>query len=217
MFPLIQMLVIRGFRDTLFTHGASAGLYPIFFYIIITITPYCLLTGFILPYAQKVLKDNQFPFTSGDLYITDSGGDIAGGILFSFILVYWLKPFPTALLIMVGVLLLVKYRMNVFFLIALLSASLFYYYSLNSLFEKHTLVGQYGEIVRYLDSPYGRIVISKEGTQHTFWESGAPLYSDANVISSEEKVHYPLCQLDKVEIVLLVSGGLGETLREVSK
>ncbi|UCF56284.1 MAG: hypothetical protein JSW15_09355, partial [Deltaproteobacteria bacterium] len=76
---------------------------------------------------------------------------------------------------------------------------------------------QYGDIVQYLESPYGRIVITKEGPQHTFWESGAPLYSDANIINSEEKIHYTLSQLGRVEYVLLVSGGLGETLGEVEK
>lgn len=76
---------------------------------------------------------------------------------------------------------------------------------------------QYGNIIRYVESPYGRIVITKEGPQHTFWESGVPLYSDADIVNSEEKVHYPLSQLERVKNVLLVSGGLGETLAEVSK
>jgi spermidine synthase len=68
-----------------------------------------------------------------------------------------------------------------------------------------------------VESPYGRIVISKEGTQHTFWESGTPFYSDADIVNSEEKIHYALSQLEEVRSVLLVSGGLGETLLEVSK
>jgi len=220
--PLLQIIMIREFREICFTHGASPGFYPIFLYILITISPYCLLTGFILPYAQKVLNDNYYPFTSGDLYLTDSIGDIIGGILFSFVLVYWLKPFPTialtsAVLILISFLILISSQRNILLLIALISASLFYYYSTNSHFEKSSLASQYGDIVDYVESPYGRIVISKEGTQHTFWESGLPLYSDSNIINSEEKVHYPLCQLDQVENVLLVSGGLGETLAEVSK
>ncbi len=222
VWPLLQIIMIRGFRETYFTHGASPGFYPILLYILITISPYCLLTGFILPYAKKVLDDNYYPFKSGDLYLTDSIGDITGGILFSFILVYWLKPFSTIaitsfVLILVSFLILINSRRNILILIALLSASLFYYYSTNSHFEKDTLTPQYGDIAHYVESPYGRIVISKEGTQHTFWESGLPLYSDSNVINSEEKIHYPLSQLDQIENVLLVSGGLGETLAEVSK
>jgi spermidine synthase len=222
VWPLLQMILIRGGRDALFTHGASPGFYPIFFYILITLTPYCLLTGFILPYALRVLNAGHYPFESGDLYLTDSIGDITGGALFSFILVYWLKPFPTialtsALLILIALFLMFKYRRHILLLAALFSTALFCYFSLNSTFERHTLADQFGDIVRYVESPYGRIVISREGAQHTFWESGAPLYSDSNVINSEEKVHYPLCQLDRLKHVLLVSGGLGETLAEVSK
>ncbi|UCF84898.1 MAG: hypothetical protein JSV50_04505, partial [Desulfobacteraceae bacterium] len=222
VWPLFQIIVIREFRETIFIHGTSPGFYPIFFYIIITVAPYCLLTGFILPYAQKALNDHHYPFRSGDLYLTDSVGDITGGVIFSFILVYWLKPFliiavTSTLLICVILLLLVWYRMYMFFVTGLVLTCVFYLYSTNALFERLTLTNQYGNIQQYLESPYGRIVISKEGTQHTFWESGVPFYSDLNVISSEEKIHYALCQLDVVKDVLLVSGGFGEALDEVAK
>lgn len=222
IWPLLQIIGIRGFREFFFIHGVSPGFYPILFYILITVTPYCLLTGFVLPYSQNVLNISHYPFESGDLYITDSIGDIAGGAIFSFILVYLLKPFPiiaitSSLLILVALLLLVKQRQYVLLAGALIVCSGFYLFSTNSRFETFTLSGQYGDIVHYLESPYGRIVITKEGSQHTFWESGLPLYSDSNIISSEEKVHYPLSQLDRVETLMLVSGGLGETLKEVSK
>jgi spermidine synthase len=222
IWPLLQIISIRGFRELIFIHGASPGFYQIFFYIMITTAPYCLLVGFILPYALKVLHECRYEFTSGELYITDSIGDITGGILFSFILVYWMKPFKTialtsGLLIAVAIFLLLKSRRYLLLVATVLLAFLFYLFSLNGQFETSTLARQYGEIVRYLESPYGRIVVTKEGPQHTFWESGLPLYSDANIIRSEEKVHYPMSQLERVENILLVSGGLGETLDEVSK
>jgi spermidine synthase len=222
LWPLLQIIVIREFREIFFQHGTSPGFYPIFFYIIVTICLYCLLTGFILPCAQKVMQEGQYNFTSGDLYLTDSIGDITGGFAFSFVLVYWVKPFLTiaicsTVLILIGLVLLFRLQRYLFLITALIACSVFYYFSTNRGFENFTLSHQYGEVVRYLESPFGRIVVSKEGPQFTFWESGVPLYSDANIVNSEEKVHYPLCQLDKIENVLLVSGGLGETLVEVSK
>ncbi|UCB49130.1 MAG: hypothetical protein JSW56_18825 [Deltaproteobacteria bacterium] len=222
IWPLIQIILIRELRESIFIHGVSPGFHQIFFYIMATTAPYCLMVGFILPYSLKVLQDNDYPFTSGELYLTDNIGDICGGILFSFILVYWVKPFRTiaftsGLMIIVGLMLLFSARRYYVLVPALLSVFLFYMFSLNSHFETSTLSKQYGHIVQYVESPYGRIVITKEGPQHTFWESGAPLYSDANIINSEEKIHYPLSQLDRVEYVLLVSGGLGETVGEVAK
>jgi len=220
--PLPQLLLIRYFRESVFVHGASPGFNQIVFYILATTSVYCLLLGFILPYSLRVLHERGESFTSGGLYITDSIGDITGGILFSFVLVYSFTPFVTiaitsGILILVVLLFFLMFRRFVLFLFGLVCAGLFCLFSLNGHFEKLTLSLQYGEILRYVESPYGRIVITKEGPQHTFWESGTPFYSDADIVNSEEKIHYVLSQLDGVQNVLLVSGGLGETLLEVSK
>ncbi len=222
IWPILQLIAIRSLRNVFFAHGVSPGFYPIFFYILATITPYCLLIGFILPYAQKVMHSCRYAFASGELYLTDNIGDIIGGALFSFLLVYLLKPFSiiavtSTLLILVAILLLSQTRGILLLFSALICASCFYYYAMSGQFEEFTMARQYGQIDQYLESPYGRIVISREGNQHTFWESGTPFYSDANIMTSEEKVHYPLCQLEQVENVLLVSGGLGETMAEISK
>jgi spermidine synthase len=220
--PLPQLILIRYFRESVFVHGASPGFNQVFFYILATIALYCLLLGFILPYSLRVLNERGENFTSGGLYVTDSIGDITGGILFSFVLVYSFTPFVTVaitsgLLILAVLLLFLVFRRFVLFVFSLVCTGLFCLFSLNSHFEKLTLSPQYGDILRYVESPYGRIVISKEGPQHTFWESGTPFYSDADIVNSEEKIHYALSQLEEVRSVLLVSGGLGETLLEVSK
>jgi len=222
VWPLIQLIYIRGFREMVFIHGSSTGFYQIFLYIFLTTAPYCLLLGFILPFSLTVMRSNYMDFTSGDLYITDNIGDIIGGALFSFILVYWLKPFKiialsSSLLILISLLLFSKRRSFLHFFIPAILVGLFYFYGLTDQYELSTMSKQYGHIVKYIESPFGRIVITTEGPQHTFWESGVPLYSDHNIIESEEKIHYPLCQLDKVERVLLISGGFGESIDEVEK
>ncbi|MBN2122872.1 MAG: hypothetical protein JW821_01145 [Deltaproteobacteria bacterium] len=222
IWPLFQLIMIRYFREILFSHGVAPGFYAIFFYILITTAPYCFMVGFVLPYALKVLQDLRRPFTSGGLYITDNIGDITGGVLFSFLLVYWLKPFKTlavtsTLLLIIGLLLLLRIERRMAFMCCLGLSGLFYLVAVNAHLETATLSKQYGDIARYVESPYGRIVVTREGPQHTLWESGVPIYSTADVVGSEEKVHYPLSQLEEVESVLLVSGGLGETLGEVRK
>ena len=222
VWPLIQLILIRNFREILFIHGISPGFYQILFYIMMTLAPYCLMVGFILPHSLTLLHGLRHEFTSGELYLTDSIGDVCGGILFSFALVYWVKPFKTiaftsTLMIIVGFILLISARRYFLLILTSVWVFLFCLYVFDSSFEISTLSKQYGDIVRYVESPYGRIVVSREGSQHTFWESGNPLYSSANLINSEEKIHYPLVQLERVESVLLVSGGLGESLGEVEK
>jgi spermidine synthase len=222
LWPLLQLVLIRDLREIVFIHGAAPGFYPIFFYILGITSPYCLAVGFILPYALTVLQSDRLGFTSSELYVTDSIGDIAGGVLFSFILVYWMKPFKaigvtSSLLVLTVLFLLSASRRYVLLVLVLFCSVFFYAFSLNSGYERSTLSPQYGNILRYVESPYGRIVITKEGPQHTVWESGVPFYSDAEIVHSEEKVHYALSQLHQVRQVLLVSGGLGETLVEVAK
>lgn len=222
LWPLLQLVGVRALRGAFFAHGVSPGFYSILLYIFICILPYCLLTGFVLPYSQKLLNTPRHDFKSGELYFYDGIGDVLGGALFSFILVFLLSPFAaiavsSTALILISLLLLLEFRRYVFLSIALIPAIFFYHYTLNADFEKATLIDQYGQIIQYLESPFGRIVISKEGEQYTLWESGTPLYSGANVIKSEEKIHYSLCHLDQVKDVLLISGGLGKTLEEVVK
>jgi spermidine synthase len=223
LFPLIQIGAIRLFRDSIFIHGESPGFYPTFFSILAFSAPYAFLIGFLLPYSLSVIRRHGGAFSSGQLYITDNIGDIAGGILFSFILVYLLSPFQiivisSSLLILVSLVLLIRARGRLLFVVSLILAAVFLYVGLEKGFELKTLQGQYGaDIVSYRESPYGRIVLTREEGQYTLWESGSPIYSSFSITAAEEKVHYPLSQVDPVEDVLLVGGGMGETVDEVMK
>ncbi|TET94157.1 MAG: hypothetical protein E3J28_03080 [Desulfobacteraceae bacterium] len=223
LFPLIQIIAIRLFRDIIFIHGESPGFYPIFFFILALSAPYAFLIGFILPYSLAVIKASHGEFTAGQLYITDNIGDITGGVLFSFVLVYFFSPFKiiaftSFLLILISLVLIISLKRYILFFVAFLSITLFFGFAFEKRFELSTLSNQYGlNIVSYRESPYGRIVLTKEKEEYTFWESGMPTFSTFNITAAEEKVHYPLCQLEKIEDVLLVSGGMGETLGEILK
>jgi len=223
LFPLIQISAIRVFRDTIFIHGEAPGFYPIFFFILAFSAPYAFLIGFLLPYSLSVIRRQGGAFSSGQLYITDNIGDIAGGVLFSFILVYLLSPFQiivitSSLLILICLVLLIYARGYLLFAVSLASVAVFLYVALEKDFELKTLQDQYGQnIVSYRESPYGRIVLTREEGQYTIWESGSPIYSTFSITAAEEKVHYPLSQVDHLENVLLVGGGIGETLDEILK
>ncbi|NLD36286.1 MAG: fused MFS/spermidine synthase [Desulfatiglans sp.] len=223
IWPFPQLIIIRHLRDILMLHGTSAGFYQILLYVGITTAPYAILTGYILPCSLELIKANYHDFTSGELYITDNIGDILGGVIFSFILVYRFNPFKTiaitsGILILISLCMFIRYKKNHLAVVSLMIIATFYIYALNQDFERSTLTGQYGDILKYKETPIGRLVITKEAAQHTFWESGAPLYSTGDIKGSEEKVHYPLIQLDNdIEDILLISGGIGETLSELSK
>ncbi len=56
-FSSLQILAIRMLRDVFFVYGSSVGFYPTWLYTLFTITPYCLLLGFVLPYSLFALRN----------------------------------------------------------------------------------------------------------------------------------------------------------------
>ena len=223
IFPLIHITAIRVLRDIAFIHGESPGFYPIFLFVLTLSAPYAFLIGFILPHALAVIRERERQFTAGELYVTDNMGDIAGGALCSFVLIYYLSPFKIValssfLLIGISLLLLFRLRRYVTLIMTLVVAVVFFALAFSKGFEWSTLSYQYGPNVEtYRESPYGRIVLTRERGEYTLWESGNPVFSTFNIAAAEEKVHYPLCQLQRVEDVLLISGGMGETFTEIMK
>jgi spermidine synthase len=221
LWPLLQLLAIRWGREAAFLHGSDPGFYAVFLFVLAATAPYCIMAGFILPCALDVLRDEPLPLSAGGLYITDSIGDIIGGVLFSFFLVYWFKPFTIVVLtsaLLIGLGMVLAGRGRRMLRIALVPpVCAFLYVGLNAEVELESLAPGFGEIVRYEESPYGRIVITRDSGAHTFWESGVPLRAGTDLAHIEEKVHYPLSQVEEVGRVLLVSGGIGGTLQEVRK
>jgi len=222
IWPLLQLLAIRWGREAVFLHGSAPGFYAIFLFALVTTAPYCLLAGFVLPCALETLRARDETLTSGGLYLTDSVGDIVGGALFSFLLVYWLKPLSivvvtSGILLVSGLALLAVARRTVLLGMGLFVVSVFVGFGLHSELEVKSLEGASGKIIRYDESPYGRIVVTRGNGNTTFWESGVPLAAGEDLTYVEEKIHYPLSQLRSVDQVLLVSGGIGGTIDEVRK
>ena len=89
---MLQILAIRRLRDIIFIQGSSVGFYPTWLFSFLVITPYCLLLGFVLPYSLFVLRTDTADYPGARIYITDNIGDITGGALFSFVLVYLVDP-----------------------------------------------------------------------------------------------------------------------------
>ena len=88
----LQIPAIRELRNVFFIHGSSVGFYPTWLFTFLIITPYCLLLGFALPYSLFALRAENANYSGARIYITDNIGDISGGALFSFALVYLVTP-----------------------------------------------------------------------------------------------------------------------------
>jgi spermidine synthase len=210
----VQILAIRYFRDVFFIHGSSAGFYPILLYSFLATAPYCLMIGFVLPYSLFVIRTSNPDYPGASIYITDNLGDVSGGALFSFVLVFWVSPMTAVFLanlpLLLSVLLLFhqfsRRRLSVYLgaaaTLAVLGAGVF--------LEPSSLVPPEGRLVYYSESRYGRIQVLQDQEQFTLFVGGVPLFSSQNLNMAEETIHYPLSQVDTAQNILLISaqGGM---------
>jgi spermidine synthase len=216
----LQIPAIRELRDVIFIHGSSVGFYPTWLFSFLIITPYCLLLGFVLPYSLFVIRTGISDYPGTRIYITDNIGDISGGALFSFVLVYLVTPLQAIFLanlpLLAAVYLLFpvsrRHRPAVLQAVALVVVILvggFFW-------EKASLAPAAGKLAYYRETRYGRIAVHQDREQFTLFEDGIPVFSSQNLSIAEETVHYPLSQLDRIEHVLLISAQ-GGVMAELQK
>ncbi len=204
-----QLMAIRQVHDLVFIPGSSIGFYPTFAYTFFSIAPYSLLLGFTLPYSLIVIRNHIAAYPGIRIYIFDNIGDIGGGALFSFALVYFTTPFQAVFIAHLPLLftLLRLYASaydakilpvfgTIIGLTALFSAMFF---------EIPALKPRAGELSFYQETPYGRIEIIKDREQYTLFQNGQPVFSSQDFTAAEETVHYPLSQIHSVRRVLMIS------------
>jgi spermidine synthase len=218
--PGLQIMAIRGLRDYFFIHGSSVGFYPTFAYTFITIAPYGLLLGFVLPYSLFVLRLEKPDYPGAFIYMTDNIGDVTGGALFSFILVYLVTPMQAVFLSNLPLLaaacfLFISIRRH--HPAAFIGTGLALTILLAGIFmEPASLVTSKGEPVYYHESRYGRIAVYKDKEQFTLFMDGTPVFSNQNLTMAEETIHYPLSQSTNPQKILMISaqGGMFEELQK---
>lgn len=217
---ILQIPAIRQIRDIVFIHGSSVGFYPTWLFTFVALTPYCLLLGFVLPYSLFVLRASNAQYSGARIYMTDNIGDVCGGALFSFALVYLVSPLQAILLShlpLLGAIYLLfpapgRHRPAVILALGLLGIIL----GAGVILEKRSLTPAEGKLVFYRETRYGRIEVHKDQDQHTLFEDGVPVFSSQNQSLAEEIIHYPLSQLDPPNHILLISAQ-GGVMAELKK
>lgn len=220
--PLVEVVAVRVLRDVVFVRGAAAGVVGTVLGSMGALLPFCLVAGAFLTLACAVLARDAGRTSIGRVYLADSLGSIAGGVLFSFVLLPWfdhfaLLCFPAALNLLLAAVLAWHCRRWLLLASTLtVAAGLGTHLALINADAITTAVQHWGQSVVFrANSPYGRLVVTDESGQLTFFESGVPLLSAPNVDQLEETVHYALSQRPDAHKVLLISGGVAGTAREI--
>ena len=218
--PALQIFAIRILRDFVFIHGSSVGFYSVFGYTFCMIIPYGLLLGFVLPYTLFVLRSEKSGYSGTRIYMIDNIGDVSGGLIFSFLLVYLCTPmqslFVTGIILLGASFFVFPKQKRYGAPVILCTGFIFIILLAGIMLEPESLAPLEGELAYYKETPYGRIEVHRDREQFTLFEDGKPLFSSQNLVTSEESVHHPMSQLDNPKNILLISAE-GGIMNELSK
>ncbi len=206
--------------------GEALSLVSIFIYSFLILLPFCLVSGFMVTLACGIFSElGKTPAGQvGRIYFFETLGSVCGGMLFSYVLIYLLESFQVIYTVVLLNLLLAfilsmkfnrkrLHELSIFFMLA------FLIFLVNFDLQKTTNRLQYPgqEILFQKYSPYGNLVVTKLGSQVNFFENSVPLFTTEDAIANEEVVHYAMVQHENPKNVLLISGGVSGTLKEILK
>jgi len=222
--PVADVFVLRALRNVVFVRGAAVGITGTVFSCFVLLAPYCLVAGYLLTLASLILATKKEAASIGQVYFLDNVGDVVGGVLFSFILVWWWDHFqilylPAFLNLLFACLVALLFkRKRLLATAAAVTAALAATTLLWDLDDVSAAM-QYpaGRIVYKGNSPYGNLVVTESAGQYDFIHNGVFLFSTHDVERVEETVHYAMVQRPDAERVLLISGGVSGTAKEILK
>ena len=88
--PLAQVFAVRALRNVVFVRGAEVGVTGTVLSAAVLLLPFCIVAGYTLTLACSILNRRGDASGAGRVYVADSLGSVAGGALFSFVLVRFL-------------------------------------------------------------------------------------------------------------------------------
>jgi spermidine synthase len=224
LLPLVQVFFLRSLRNVVFIRGAAVGVSETVLSALILLLPYCLTAGYGLTLACSLLAREAGASGIGHVYVADSIGSIAGGVLFSFVLVRFLDHagilvYPAVLNLLVAAAMGIHTGHKLLSAIAGALAGAVLAAAVLVDLDGVSTAWQYPRqhIVARANSPYGKLLVTESDGQLDFIENGVPLTSTRDDQHVEEAVHYAMAQRPHARKVLLVGGGISGTARELLK
>jgi spermidine synthase len=213
--------------------GELAGLPPLLLAASASLAPFTLLAGFVFAAAVSVLADERLSGTgaTGDVYVLEAAGAVAGGAVLSFLLLGRWDPVRIAFLAM-------SLNSAVAFALAaaarksgarsrglsaaaltLTAAAAICAGPLGTIIDDASIAAQWRDVGFHSrkNSIYGLIVTTESHGQLGVYESGVLVASSPDRLVAEEAVHLTMLQHPAPRSVLLLGGGLGGSVAEILK
>ncbi len=216
--------------------GELTGLGPLIAAGAASLAPFTLVSGFMFALAVSVLsrEPGQRESAVGSVYVLEAVGAALGGLLVSFVLLPSWDPVRIAFLATAanGVLACViavgawkkaessSRRPGLLVVsVVVLVGAVSLLGSLGTRLDGATVAATWADLGfrSQTNSIYGRIVVTRIGTQESIYESGVLVASSPDRLASEEATHLPLLAHRAPSRVLLLGGGLGGTISEILK
>ncbi|RLD71369.1 MAG: hypothetical protein DRI98_05385 [Bacteroidetes bacterium] len=217
---VIYMLLILIDRF-LFLPGYEPGTMASMIYIILLISIFTLVSGFLFSYLTRAVKTD---IPDARNYMLDSLGSLFGGFLFGLILVFAFNNIQIISLLLLTTFLTVilgfrypsaTYRRLGLLLPALLLFLLFSFPGVRKSIEG--LRYKKEVVLETRDTPYGNITLTERNGQVIGYMDRNPIMQTGDLSRAEESVHYPALQHPHPSSFLLMGGGLSGTISEVKK
>jgi len=222
--PIADVYLLRTLRNAVFVRGAEVGMAETVAGCFVLLAPYCLIAGYVLTLACRVLAAGNEPSSIGRVYFLDNVGDVIGGVLFTFVLIRLFDHFGvlyfSAFLNLAFACLLAGVLRKPILLVssAAITAALIVVIVACDLGERSTRIEFAGQRVVFReDSDYGSLVVTELAGQYNFVHNGVQLFSSQDVKAAEEAAHYAMVQRPGAKRVLLISGGVSGTAKEILK
>ncbi|RKX71614.1 spermine synthase [candidate division WOR-3 bacterium] len=206
--------------------GVGLGLSSIVYLSLLLLLPVSLIHGGLFTVVCRLYADRKGVVgpAGGRVYFLETGGTIIGGIILSFLLIPLLSSFRIALIIaIINLLTLSLYigRGRIPLLAATAVSLLFYISPLATKIEAISIRKRFfnQKVVFYRDSYYGNVAVTRRAEQQAFYVNGVPIFTSPypDITFVEEFVHLPLLFKDRIEDVLIISGGTGGIISELLK
>ncbi len=236
-----QLLLARTINNLISIEpGEIVGFVPIFYSSFLVLAPLCLLHGFQFALGCRILAAGaETPATQvGKIYISEATGCVAGGILFTYLMVHHLQPFEIAagaclLNLMAAILLLkpwaVAWRTGKDVALEFLVSSMvivalalgIYSVASGTIDSLHEVSRGWQwtgyNLVHHQDSVYGNIAVTQSDGQSNFYVSGLLMFTapDPDIAFIEKVTHFPMLYHPSPQRVLLIGGGVGGVLHEI--
>lgn len=220
IFPVLVCTSLIGINRLLLLPGFIPGILSSISHMMLII-PFTLVTGFMFSYLARAIK---YPRVDESLYMLDSLGSLAGGLLFGLLLVFFFDNMQVLfmLLVFTSFILLVLFRSGSgrAGTIAIMLAGIAGFGLLISPGTRNWLEGlRYaGEtILDTRDTAHGNVAFTERDGLVTGYLDRNPVVSSFEPAYCEELVHYPSLQHPDPSSFLVIGGGISGIGEEVVK